>query len=159
MRGVTGDKVGFRGVLFDSGDTLTRPVGGRWNPRFDFEEIVPGGDRRLPMSCGPARTSARATVGSDPVHSRTLPCSGPPPVTDRTGSVGRARQGRSSLATRSPAQQKSAAGRHPRSGSEGCRRFWLLEGSQSLTLSDEWDEEVCCVARWLPRVWPGQRPV
>jgi putative hydrolase of the HAD superfamily len=35
-----GDKVGFRGVLFDSGDTLIRPVGGRWNPRFDFEEIV-----------------------------------------------------------------------------------------------------------------------
>jgi putative hydrolase of the HAD superfamily len=33
-------KVGFRGVLFDSGDTLIRPVGGRWNPRFDFEEIV-----------------------------------------------------------------------------------------------------------------------
>ena len=32
--------MGFRGVLFDSGDTLIRPVGGRWNPRFDFEEIV-----------------------------------------------------------------------------------------------------------------------
>lgn len=27
-------------MLFDSGDTLIRPVGGRWNPRFDFEEIV-----------------------------------------------------------------------------------------------------------------------
>jgi putative hydrolase of the HAD superfamily len=39
--GVTGvTTVGFRGVLFDSGDTLIRPVGGRWNPRFDFEEIV-----------------------------------------------------------------------------------------------------------------------
>jgi putative hydrolase of the HAD superfamily len=36
--GVT--EVGFRGVLFDSGDTLIRPVGGRWNPRYDFEEIV-----------------------------------------------------------------------------------------------------------------------
>jgi putative hydrolase of the HAD superfamily len=33
-------EVGFRGVLFDSGDTLIRPVGGRWNPRFDFEELV-----------------------------------------------------------------------------------------------------------------------
>jgi putative hydrolase of the HAD superfamily len=33
-------KVGFHGVLFDSGDTLIRPVGGRWNPRFDFEEVV-----------------------------------------------------------------------------------------------------------------------
>ncbi len=30
----------IRGVLFDTGDTLTRPVGGRWNPRFDFEEVL-----------------------------------------------------------------------------------------------------------------------
>jgi hypothetical protein len=42
---VTGVTNGFRGVLFDSGDTLIRPVGGRWNPRHDFEEIV---RRRLP---------------------------------------------------------------------------------------------------------------
>ena len=27
-------------VLFDSGGVLIGPVGGRWNPRFDFEEIV-----------------------------------------------------------------------------------------------------------------------
>jgi putative hydrolase of the HAD superfamily len=33
-------EVDFRGLLFDSGDTLIRPVGGRWNPRPDFEEIV-----------------------------------------------------------------------------------------------------------------------
>ena len=32
--------MGVRGVLFDSRDTLIRPVGGRWNPRLDFEEIV-----------------------------------------------------------------------------------------------------------------------
>jgi putative hydrolase of the HAD superfamily len=38
--------MGFRGVLFDSGDTLIRPVGGRWNPRSDFEEIV---RRHLPQ--------------------------------------------------------------------------------------------------------------
>jgi HAD superfamily hydrolase (TIGR01509 family) len=30
----------IRGVLFDAGDVLIRPVGGRWNPRYDFEEIV-----------------------------------------------------------------------------------------------------------------------
>jgi putative hydrolase of the HAD superfamily len=30
----------IRGVLFDSGGTLVGPVGGRWNPRFDFEEVV-----------------------------------------------------------------------------------------------------------------------
>lgn len=29
-----------RGVLFDSGGVLTRPIGGRWNPRYDFEGIV-----------------------------------------------------------------------------------------------------------------------
>ena len=30
----------IRGVLFDTGNTLTRPVGGRWNPRFDFEDVL-----------------------------------------------------------------------------------------------------------------------
>jgi putative hydrolase of the HAD superfamily len=28
------------GVLFDSGGVLIRPIGGRWNPRYDFEGIV-----------------------------------------------------------------------------------------------------------------------
>lgn len=28
------------GLLLDSGDTLLRPRGGRWNPRFDFEQVV-----------------------------------------------------------------------------------------------------------------------
>jgi putative hydrolase of the HAD superfamily len=26
--------------MFDSGGVLTRPVGGRWNPRYDFESLV-----------------------------------------------------------------------------------------------------------------------
>jgi FMN phosphatase YigB (HAD superfamily) len=30
----------IKGVLFDAGGVLTRPVGGRWNPRYDFEGIV-----------------------------------------------------------------------------------------------------------------------
>ena len=30
----------IRGVLLDVGDTLTTPRGGRWNPRFDFEETL-----------------------------------------------------------------------------------------------------------------------
>jgi HAD superfamily hydrolase (TIGR01509 family) len=30
----------IRAVLFDSGGVLIRPVGGRWNPRFDFEPTV-----------------------------------------------------------------------------------------------------------------------
>jgi putative hydrolase of the HAD superfamily len=29
-----------RGVLFDSGGVLMGPRGGRWNPRYDFEEIL-----------------------------------------------------------------------------------------------------------------------
>jgi putative hydrolase of the HAD superfamily len=29
-----------RGVLFDLGDTLVRPIGGRWNPRYDFEAVL-----------------------------------------------------------------------------------------------------------------------
>jgi putative hydrolase of the HAD superfamily len=32
----------LQGVLFDSGDVLIRPIGGRWNPRYDFEGIVLG---------------------------------------------------------------------------------------------------------------------
>jgi hypothetical protein len=30
----------LQGVLFDSGDVLIRPIGGRWNPRYDLEGIV-----------------------------------------------------------------------------------------------------------------------
>jgi len=30
----------IRGLLLDSGDTLIGPRGRRWNPRFDFEEVV-----------------------------------------------------------------------------------------------------------------------
>jgi FMN phosphatase YigB (HAD superfamily) len=35
-----GDGWCIRGVLFDSSGVLIRPVGGRWNPRYDFEGIV-----------------------------------------------------------------------------------------------------------------------
>src|SRR3954470_18254286 len=30
----------IKGILWDSGDTLVGPVGGRWNPRLDFEEVL-----------------------------------------------------------------------------------------------------------------------
>jgi HAD superfamily hydrolase (TIGR01509 family) len=30
----------IHGVLFDAGGVLIRPIGGRWNPRYDFEDIV-----------------------------------------------------------------------------------------------------------------------
>jgi HAD superfamily hydrolase (TIGR01509 family) len=43
--------MGMRGVMFDAGGVLVRPVGGRWNPRYDFEGIVrehhPGVDEAL----------------------------------------------------------------------------------------------------------------
>lgn len=32
--------MGVRGVLFDAGGVLIGPVGGRWNPRYDFEQVV-----------------------------------------------------------------------------------------------------------------------
>ncbi|GAA3272566.1 hypothetical protein GCM10020218_016250 [Dactylosporangium vinaceum] len=32
--------MGLRGVMFDAGGVLFGPVGGRWNPRYDFECIV-----------------------------------------------------------------------------------------------------------------------
>lgn len=35
---VTGRRI--HGVLFDSGGVLIGPIGGRWNPRYDFEGIV-----------------------------------------------------------------------------------------------------------------------
>jgi HAD superfamily hydrolase (TIGR01509 family) len=36
---VSGDR-SIHGVLFDAGGVLIRPIGGRWNPRYDFEGIV-----------------------------------------------------------------------------------------------------------------------
>lgn len=39
---------GVEAVLFDSGGVLIGPVGGRWNPRFDFEEVVSRRARELP---------------------------------------------------------------------------------------------------------------
>jgi putative hydrolase of the HAD superfamily len=34
------DERRIHGVLFDAGGVLIRPVGGRWNPRYDFEDLV-----------------------------------------------------------------------------------------------------------------------
>ncbi|MFJ8827806.1 HAD family hydrolase [Streptomyces sp. NPDC102467] len=41
----------LRAVLFDSGGVLMRPIGGRWNPRADFEENV--------LACDPSITPDR----------------------------------------------------------------------------------------------------
>jgi len=42
--------MGMRGVLFDSGGVLMGPRGGRWNPRYDFEEILARHGNTAPVS-------------------------------------------------------------------------------------------------------------
>jgi hypothetical protein len=67
-------------VLFDSGDTLIQPIGGRWNPRFDFEGVV---QRHFPTVTDDAFPAAIAagqrlldasstTVARDDYHRRML---------------------------------------------------------------------------------------
>src|SRR5437764_2904316 len=49
----------IRGVLLDVGDTLTTPRGGRWNPRFDFEETL----RAFGRAYAPAQLSEAIAEG------------------------------------------------------------------------------------------------
>ena len=51
----------IRGVLLDVGDTLTRPIGGRWNPRFDFEDTL----KSLGLSWDPGRLPVAVAAGED----------------------------------------------------------------------------------------------
>ena len=48
----------IRGVLFDSGGVLLRPVGGRWNPRYDFEGIVTAHHPEIPVELFPGAFAA-----------------------------------------------------------------------------------------------------
>lgn len=48
--------------MFDAGGVLTRPVGGRWNPRYDFESIVLAHHPRVPSSRFPAAIAAGQLV-------------------------------------------------------------------------------------------------
>jgi len=50
------------GVLFDSGGVLLRPVGGRWNPRFDFEGIVTAHHPETPVELFPEAFAAGQRV-------------------------------------------------------------------------------------------------
>jgi putative hydrolase of the HAD superfamily len=52
----------IRGVLFDSGDVLIRPIGGRWNPRHDFEDIVLAHHPKTPVELFPAAFAAGQRV-------------------------------------------------------------------------------------------------
>jgi putative hydrolase of the HAD superfamily len=49
----------IEGVLLDSGGTLVGPIGGRWNPRFDFEEVL----ARHAPSADPARFAEAFAAG------------------------------------------------------------------------------------------------
>ncbi|MCX4880952.1 HAD family hydrolase [Streptomyces sp. NBC_00847] len=51
----------LRAVLFDSGGVLIRPVGGRWNPRVDFEETI----LRHDPTVTPDRFAAAIAAGED----------------------------------------------------------------------------------------------
>lgn len=53
----------IRGLLLDAGGVLYGPVGGRWNPRFDFERIVAAFDPALDPARDPARFAAAVTAG------------------------------------------------------------------------------------------------
>src|SRR5881398_2066044 len=51
----------IKGVLLVVGDTLTTPRGGRWNPRFDFEDIV----HEFGLDYGTEEELARAIAEGD----------------------------------------------------------------------------------------------
>jgi putative hydrolase of the HAD superfamily len=75
-----------RGVLFDSGDTLIQPIGGRWNPRFDFEDVVRRHHADIPAAAFPPAfaagqrllDSSSVTVDRDDYHRRILELLGVP---------------------------------------------------------------------------------
>ena len=46
------------GVMFDAGGVLIRPIGGRWNPRYDFESIVAAHHPRVPDELFPRAVEA-----------------------------------------------------------------------------------------------------
>jgi HAD superfamily hydrolase (TIGR01509 family) len=52
-----------RGLLLDAGGVLFGPVGGRWNPRLDFESVVARFDPALDPARDPARFAAGCEAG------------------------------------------------------------------------------------------------
>ena len=52
----------IRGILFDSGDVLIHPIGGRWNPRYDFEDIVIAHHAETPVERFPEAFAAGQRV-------------------------------------------------------------------------------------------------
>jgi HAD superfamily hydrolase (TIGR01509 family) len=61
----------IRGVLLDAGGVLYRPIGGRWNPRFDFERVVAEVHPRFDPALDPARFAAAVAAGNQFLHAST----------------------------------------------------------------------------------------
>jgi FMN phosphatase YigB (HAD superfamily) len=53
----------IRGLLLDAGGVLYRPIGGRWNPRFDFERVLAAFDPAHDPARDPARFAAAVAAG------------------------------------------------------------------------------------------------
>jgi putative hydrolase of the HAD superfamily len=53
----------IRGLLLDAGGVLFGPVGGRWNPRLDFESVIARFDPALDPARNPARFAAAVDAG------------------------------------------------------------------------------------------------
>src|SRR5262245_36998026 len=62
MSGVAAS-VRIRGLLLDAGGVLYGPIGGRWNPRLDFESVVARFDPALDPARDPARFAAGCEAG------------------------------------------------------------------------------------------------
>ena len=59
----------IRGVLFDSGDVLVHPIGGRWNPRYDFEAILMAHHPDTPVERFPeAFAAGQRLLDADPTR-------------------------------------------------------------------------------------------
>jgi HAD superfamily hydrolase (TIGR01509 family) len=52
-----------RGLLLDAGGVLYGPIGGRWNPRFDFESVLARFDPALDPALDPGRFAAAVAAG------------------------------------------------------------------------------------------------
>lgn len=52
-----------RGLLLDAGGVLYRPIGGRWNPRFDFERVLASFHPAHDPARDPARFAAAVDAG------------------------------------------------------------------------------------------------
>lgn len=52
-----------RGLLLDAGGVLYGPVGGRWNPRLDFESVIARFDPALDPARDPVRFAAAVVAG------------------------------------------------------------------------------------------------